>query len=110
GRSDIYSTGAMLYEVLTGRAPFEGTEYEIMRSHVNAEPRHPTELNPSLPSPLCNTILKAMAKDPGARYQSAAEFIADLAVMSFEDAQTIERLSFIVPAGSGLSPSSKPLA
>ncbi len=92
-RSDVYSTGAMLYEILTARTPFEGTDYEIMRCHVNTDPRHPSELNPSLPAPLCQTILKAMAKDPAARYQSAAEFLADLGDVWYEDAQTLHSIA-----------------
>ena len=73
-RADLYSTGAMLYEILTGHTPFKGTDYEIMRCHVNTSPRHPLELNASLPLTLCATIVKAMEKDPAARYQTAAEF------------------------------------
>jgi serine/threonine protein kinase len=107
-RSDIYSTGAMLYEILTGRTPFNGNDYEIMRCHVSSEPRYPMELNPALPEGICHTILKAMAKDPVARYQSAPEFLADLGDISFEEAQTIERLSIIVPPAATLSPSGKP--
>jgi len=107
-RTDIYSTGAMLYEILTARTPFEGTDYEIMRGHVNAEPRHPAELNSSLPPPLCNSILKAMAKDPTQRYQSAAEFLADLGNIWFEEAQTLQSISIPAMASGAQSPSGKP--
>ena len=51
-----------------------------MTAHLNTEPRHPAGLNPSLPDGMCNAILKAMAKDPAARYQTAADFLADLAI------------------------------
>ncbi len=108
-RSDIYSTGAMLYEILTGRTPFKGTDYEIMRCHVSTEPRYPAELNPALTTGICSTILKAMAKDPAARYQTATEFLGGLSAMSFEEAQTIERLSIIPPAAPTVTPSGKPL-
>jgi len=108
-RSDLYSTGAMLYEVLTGRTPFKGTDYEIMSAHLNTEPKHPAALNPALPDVISKAILKAMAKDPASRYQSAAEFLADLGDISFEEAQTIERLSFIASANPALSPSGKPV-
>ena len=94
-RSDIYATGAMLYEILTGRTPFSGTDYEIMAAHVNQEPKPPALHNPALPSGICNTILKAMAKNPADRYQSATAFLADLNELSFEEAQTIEQLSII---------------
>lgn len=109
-RSDIYSTGAMLYEILTGRTPFKGTDYEVMSAHLNTEPRNPGELNAALPAGICNTILKAMAKDPAARYQSATEFLADLGDISFEEAQTIERLSIIVPERPTPPPSDEPVS
>jgi serine/threonine-protein kinase len=115
-RSDIYSTGAMLYEILTGRTPFKGTDYEIMAAHVNQDPKHPGSLNPALPDGVCNTILKAMAKSPADRYQTAAAFLADLREISFEEAQTIEQLSIIdfstpptMQTGkAGLTPSARP--
>lgn len=107
-RADLYSTGAMLYEILTGHAPFRGTDYEIMRSHVNTSPRHPLELNASLPLMLCATIVKAMEKDPAARYQTAAEFAADLADVSYEEAQTIAQLSVVAPTIPSFTPSGKP--
>ena len=109
-RSDLYSTGAMLYEILTGRTPFEGNDYEIMAAHVNTQPRHPTELNPSLPPKVCHAILKAMAKDPASRYQSAAEFLADLGDVWSEEAQTLASLSLPAPASPVLSPTGKPVS
>ena len=94
-RSDIYATGAMLYEILTGRTPFKGTDYEIMAAHVNAEAKYPASLNPALSGGVCNTILKAMAKSPADRYQTAAAMLADLGEISFDEAQTIEQMSII---------------
>jgi serine/threonine-protein kinase len=85
----------MLYEILTGRTPFNGTDYEIMAAHVNAEPKYPASLNPALPGGVCNTILKAMAKSPADRYQTAAAMLADLGEISFDEAQTIEQMSII---------------
>jgi eukaryotic-like serine/threonine-protein kinase len=107
-RADLYSTGAMLYEILTGHTPFKGTDYEIMRCHVNTSPRYPLELNASLPLSLCATIVKAMEKDPAARYQTAAEFAADLADVSYEEAQTIAQLSIVAPTIPSFTPSGKP--
>jgi eukaryotic-like serine/threonine-protein kinase len=109
-RADLYATGAMLYEILTGRTPFEGNEFEIMQAHVNRAPRHPAELNPSLPPIICHAILKAMAKDPSNRYQSAAEFAADLGGISYEQAKTIEEVRIIAPVATKLSPSGKPVS
>ena len=105
-RADLYSTGAMLYEILTGRTPFQGTDYEVMRGHVNTAPRHPAELNSSLPLTLCATIVKAMQKEPAARHQTAAEFAADLAGVSYDEAQTIAPMSIEAPTIQTLTPSS----
>ena len=111
GRADLYSTGAMLYEILTGRTPFSGTDYEIMRCHVNTTPKHPAELNPSLPFALSNTIVKAMEKDPALRYQTAAEFASDLADVSYEEAQTIAGVMIAAPTMPSFTPSSgKPIS
>ena len=107
-RSDVYATGAMLYEILTGRTPFKGTDYEIMAAHVNAEPKYPASLNPALPERVCNTILKAMAKSPADRYQTAAAMLADLGEISFEEAQTLEQMSIIKLPPSATLASSKP--
>jgi eukaryotic-like serine/threonine-protein kinase len=103
-RADLYSIGAMLYEILTGRTPFSGNDYEMMRAHVHTPPRHPAELNPSIPLILCAIILKAMEKDPAARYQSAAEFAADLANLSHDEAQTISQLTI-----TSMTPGGKPV-
>jgi serine/threonine-protein kinase len=109
-RADLYATGAMLYEILTGRTPYSGTDYEIMRGHVNTLPKHPSELNPSLPFTLSATILKAMEKDPAARYQAAAEFAADLSQVSYDEAQTIAQHSIIAPTIPSVTPSGKPVS
>ena len=100
----------MLYEILTGRTPFKGTDYEIMAAHVNTEPKHPSLLNPALPAGVCDTILKAMAKSPADRYQTAAEMLADLDEISFEEAQTIEQMSIIdLPTPTTLASGKPPL-
>src|SRR5271165_4930994 len=110
GRADLYSTGAMLYEILTGRTPYSGTDYEIMRGHVNTAPRHPAELNPALPLVLCAAIMKAMEKDPVKRYQTASEFAADLAKMTYDEAQTIEQYSIIAPTIPSSTPAGRPVS
>jgi beta-lactam-binding protein with PASTA domain/tRNA A-37 threonylcarbamoyl transferase component Bud32 len=77
--SDLYSIGIILYELLTGVIPFEGeTAVAIAFKQVSAEPRPPSQLNPALPPSLDTIVLRALAKDPAARYASAEEFIAAL--------------------------------
>jgi len=81
-RSDVYSTGAMLYEMVAGRRPFEGAgaggAYAVIAAHLNQAPVSPSELNPRIPVELARAVLKALAKSPGDRFQSAAEFLAAL--------------------------------
>jgi hypothetical protein len=74
-RSDIYSTGISLYEIVTGQRPFNApSDYELMAMHVKESPKPPMELRPWLPSSLNQIILTAIAKDPKDRFQSADAF------------------------------------
>jgi len=74
-RSDIYSLGVSLYELVTGKRPFkEDSDYALMAAHLQKTPVAPIELDPKLPPTLNAIILMAMAKDPAARFQSAAAF------------------------------------
>ena len=80
-RSDLYSLGVSLYEMLSGRRPFEGpTQYEILDGHLRRQPPAPSELNPSVPAPLAAVVMKALVKDPAGRYQTAREFLRALEV------------------------------
>src|SRR6478752_3466513 len=79
GSSDLYSIGVTLYELLTGVVPFDGeTAVAIAYQQVSAQPRPPSEVNPSVPLGLDAVVLRALAKDPAQRYADADEFIAAL--------------------------------
>jgi eukaryotic-like serine/threonine-protein kinase len=78
-RSDIYSTGCVLYELLTGRPPFQGdSPVAIAYQHVREEAPQPSQLDPSIPQYANAIVMKALAKDPNYRYQSASEMRADI--------------------------------
>ena len=78
-RSDLYSTGCVLYELLTGRPPFTGdSPVVIAYQHVRENPVPPSQVNPDVPAWADAIVLKAMAKAPADRYQTAAEMRADL--------------------------------
>jgi hypothetical protein len=77
-RTDVYGLGVTLYEALTGEVPFRGTAHLVLQRVLGEEPRPPRQLNDAVPRDLETICLKAMAKEPHRRYQSAAEFAADL--------------------------------
>jgi beta-lactam-binding protein with PASTA domain/tRNA A-37 threonylcarbamoyl transferase component Bud32 len=78
-RSDLYSAGCLMYELLTGRPPFTGdSPVAIAYQHVRENPIPPSRLDPDIPPWADAIVLKAMAKPPGDRYQSAAEMQADI--------------------------------
>ncbi|WP_072805787.1 Stk1 family PASTA domain-containing Ser/Thr kinase [Rhodococcoides yunnanense] len=78
-RSDVYSLGCVLFEILTGEPPFKGdSPVAVAYQHVREDPQLPSRVNPSIPRELDSIILKAMAKNPANRYQTAAEMRTDL--------------------------------
>lgn len=81
-RSDLFAVGVILYECITGSRPFSGkTIREIMTQVVNFDPVPPSQLNPNVLPQLDGLVSKALAKEPKARYQSAADLLDDLRAM-----------------------------
>ena len=77
--TDVYALGAVLYEMATGRPPFEGdSPLAVATMQIERQPTPPQRLNPRLPAPIAGVILRALAKDPRERFQSAAEVAAAL--------------------------------
>ncbi len=78
-KSDLYSLGVVLYEMLTGKVPFDAdTPVSVALKHMQEEPVEPIKLNPAIPTAVNKIVLKAMKKDPNFRYQNATEMLKDL--------------------------------
>jgi serine/threonine-protein kinase len=74
-RTDIYSLGILLYEMLTGRVPFESdSEYGVMMAQINEAPPPPRTFAPHIPLPIEQAIMRSLAKNPAARFQTVGEF------------------------------------
>jgi len=105
-RSDLYSVGVLLYELLTGEAPYNGdTPVEIAMKHLSAVPVPPSAKRPEVPPELDAVVLRSLAKNPDDRYQSAEEMDADLSAISkgLEISEVTTDAATTVLAGAGLS-------
>jgi class 3 adenylate cyclase len=111
-RSDLYSLGVTLYEVVTGSRPFQGeTDYEVYSAHLNKVPSPPREKNPAIPPELSDIILKSLAKDPAKRFQTAEEFRAALenpGALPQEATATIPVASPEKPRSAATGPATSP--
>ncbi|MDT5269807.1 MAG: eukaryotic-like serine/threonine-protein kinase [Acidobacteriota bacterium] len=108
-RSDIYSLGMLLYEMLTARCPFDiQNEFELMKAQIEQYPMPPRQLNPAIPEVVEQAIWRAIAKDPAQRYQSAAEFRAFLLNAGFAASGRTEPLAVGDPNAYGTRPTTPP--
>ena len=103
-RSDLYSTGCLLYELLTGQPPFQGdSAVAIAYQHVREIPKRPSSLAADVPESLDRVILKSLAKSREDRYQDAAHMRADLQAAA-------RGLSVAAPAADSWSPATSVMA
>ena len=110
-QSDLYSIGVVLYEMLTGRVPFEGeSAVTIALKQVTEAPVPPSALNPAVPPALEAVVLRALEKDPAARFASADEFIAALQAAGQGIAPPPTAAASIVPAPITSSHAAVPVA
>ena len=109
-RSDLYSTGCLLYELLTGRPPFLGdSPVAIAYQHVRENPVPPSQLDPEIPAWADSIVLRAMAKDPADRYQSAADMRTDIQrALSGVPVAAPRTMGYATPSGWGAAPRWRP--
>ena len=104
-RSDIYSTGMTLYELLTGKVAMDGaTDYAIITAHLEKTPPAPFEVNPKIPLRLSDAVMRAIQKKPENRFASAAEFSTELERALLDDSPTMSMMTVaLAPSSRGSS-------
>jgi serine/threonine-protein kinase len=106
-RSDLYSLGVVLYEMLTGKPPFTGdSAMAVAYKHVQETPLPPSTLNSDVPPRLDAVVMRSLAKNPANRYQSAAEFREDL--QRVIDGQEVQATPLLPPESSATQVISRP--
>jgi eukaryotic-like serine/threonine-protein kinase len=101
-RSDLYSTGCLLYELLVGRPPFVGdSPVSVAYQHVRETPLAPSQLDPEISPEIDAVVLKALAKDPADRYQSAKEMKDDISRLLAGQQTTAQQATSVVPLAAG---------
>jgi eukaryotic-like serine/threonine-protein kinase len=101
-RSDLYSTGCLLYELLVGRPPFVGdSPVSVAYQHVRETPLPPSQLDPEISPEIDAVVLKALAKDPADRYQSAKEMKDDISRLLAGQQTTAQQATAVVPLAAG---------
>ncbi len=104
-RADLYSLGVSLYELVTGKRPFDGdSQFAIMSAHLQTTPVPPIELDPKLPQMLNDVILMSVMKDPGGRFQTATAFRNALGNVILPSAMTTAPAAAPARARSVLNP------